>query len=255
MKAVILSGGYGTRLMEETEARPKPMVEIGGRPILWHIMKIYAAHGINDFVIPLGYKSEMIKRYFIEYDQNSSDIEVDLSEGTIRTLRKNGDCWKITLVDTGLDTMTGGRLLRLKDYLKNEDFCLTYGDGVTDLNIADSIRFHYSHGKIGTVTAISPVGRFGSLEIQDGQVQEFHEKPEGLGYVNGGFFVLSPGVFKYLENDETVFERLPLESLARDRELMAIPHDGFWYSMDTLRDKRHLDHLWSTGQAPWRVWN
>ncbi|NHO33539.1 glucose-1-phosphate cytidylyltransferase [Acetobacter fallax] len=254
MKAVILSGGYGTRLMEETEARPKPMVEIGGKPILWHIMKIYANYGINDFVIPLGYKADMIKRYFVEYYTNSSDIEVDLSSNTVTTLRKNTDQWKVTLVDTGIDTMTGGRLLRLKDHLRDGDFCLTYGDGVTDLNIADTIRFHQSHGKISTVTAVSPPARFGSLDIRDGKVMEFHEKPEGKGLVNGGFFVLSPGVFDYLEDDTTVFERGPLEKLAEDKELMAIAHEGFWYSMDTLRDKRHLDQLWTAGQAPWKVW-
>lgn len=254
MKAVILSGGYGTRLMEETEARPKPMVEVGGQPILWHIMKIYAHHGINDFVIPLGYKANMIKRFFIDYYENSSDIEIDLASNTVTTLKKNSDEWKVTLVDTGLDTMTGGRLLRLKKYLSDGNFCLTYGDGVTDLDITESIRFHNSHGKIGTVTAVNPPARFGSLDIQDGKVSKFHEKPEGKGLVNGGFFVLSPKVFDYLEGDDTIFERGPLEKLSASDELMAISHPGFWYSMDTLRDKKHLDELWVTGKAPWKLW-
>lgn len=253
MKAVILSGGYGTRLMEETEARPKPMVEIGGRPILWHIMKIYASHGINEFVIPLGYKAEMIKRYFIDYYENTSDLQINLSDNSVRTLKRNGESWKITLVDTGLDTMTGGRLLRLKEHLQDDDFCMTYGDGVTDLDIAETIRFHKSHGRVATVTAVNPPARFGSLEIDNGRVVEFHEKPEGKGLVNGGFFVFTPDVFNYLEDDTTVFERGPLEKLAADSELMAVSHAGFWHSMDTLRDKRHLEELWTSGSAPWRT--
>ncbi|MBY4641606.1 glucose-1-phosphate cytidylyltransferase [Gluconacetobacter entanii] len=254
MKAVILSGGYGTRLMEETDSRPKPMVEIGGRPILWHIMKIYSHGGINDFVIPLGYKAEMIKQYFANYHLLSSDITVDMCNDSIVTLKRSAEPWRVTLVDTGLDTMTGGRLRRLQPYLQGEDFCMTYGDGVAEIDVRTTIDYHHSHGRIATVTAVKPPARFGTLEIVNGCVDAFREKPVEPGYVNGGFFVLSPSVFDYLEDDETVFERGPLERLANDGQLMALKHDGFWHSMDTLRDKRHLEHLWETRNAPWRMW-
>ncbi|MBO1325501.1 glucose-1-phosphate cytidylyltransferase [Acetobacter sp. TBRC 12305] len=254
MKAVILSGGYGTRLMEETQSRPKPMVEIGGRPILWHIMKIYSQSGINDFVIPLGYKAEMIKQYFANYHLLSADITVDLQNESISMLKRTAEPWRVTLVDTGLETMTGGRLKRLRPYLDDEPFCMTYGDGVAEIKVSNTVDFHKSHGRLATVTAVKPPARFGTLEIENGRVGAFREKPIEQDYVNGGFFVLSPGVFDYLEDDETVFERGPLERLAQDGELMALKHDAFWHSMDTLRDKRHLDELWATQQAPWRIW-
>ncbi|MFT8674715.1 MAG: glucose-1-phosphate cytidylyltransferase [Acetobacter sp.] len=254
MKAVILSGGYGTRLMEETQSRPKPMVEIGGRPILWHIMKIYSQSGINDFVIPLGYKAEMIKQYFANYHLLSADITVDFQSDSISMLKRTAEPWRVTLVDTGLETMTGGRLKRLRSYLDDEPFCMTYGDGVAEINVSNTVDYHKSHGRIATVTAVKPPARFGALEIENGRVGAFREKPIEQSYVNGGFFVLSPGVFDYLDDDETVFERGPLERLAQDGELMALKHDAFWHSMDTLRDKRHLDELWATQQAPWRMW-
>ena len=254
-KAVILAGGYGTRLMEETEARPKPMVEIGGRPILWHIMKIYAAHGITEFVLPLGYKADMIRRFFAEYHLQASDLTIDLSTNAMTLHRHAAEPWTVTLVDTGLDTMTGGRLARLRHYLGEEPFCMTYGDGVAALDIRAVTQFHGSHGRIATVTAVRPPSRFGSLEIENGAVRAFHEKPPGDGmWINGGFFVLSPGVFDLLEDDTTMFERGPLESLAAGSQLMAYPHEGFWYSMDTLRDKKHLEELWASGSAPWKVW-
>jgi glucose-1-phosphate cytidylyltransferase len=254
-KAVILAGGYGTRLMEETESRPKPMVEVGGRPILWHIMKIYAAHGITEFVIPLGYKGHMIKQYFADYHLHAADVTVDLGRGSVKLIKGNAEPWKVTLVETGLTTMTGGRLRRLTDYLDQDEFCLTYGDGVTDLDITQLLKFHATHGHIATVTAVHPPARFGSLDLVDGRVNQFLEKPpRNEMRVNGGFFVLSPAVFDYIEDDATVFERGPLERLARDGQLMSFPHDGFWYSMDTLRDKKHLEALWAEGAAPWKVW-
>jgi glucose-1-phosphate cytidylyltransferase len=254
-KAVILAGGFGTRLMEETESRPKPMVEIGGRPILWHIMKIYAGHGITDFVIPLGYKGHMIKQYFADYHLHAADVTVDLLQGEVTMLKRTAEPWKVTLVDTGLETMTGGRLLRLRDHLKDENFCMTYGDGVTDLDIRKLVNFHDEHGHIATVTAVRPPARFGSLQMRNGQVKRFLEKPPGDDlYVNGGFFVLSPRVFDYIQDDTTVFERGPLERLANDGELMSFIHDQFWHSMDTMRDKTHLEKLWSAGAAPWKTW-
>jgi glucose-1-phosphate cytidylyltransferase len=254
-KAVILAGGFGTRLMEETDSRPKPMVEIGGRPILWHIMKIYAGHGITDFVIPLGYKGHMIKQYFADYHLHAADVTVDLLQGEVTMLKRTAEPWKVTLVDTGLETMTGGRLLRLRDHLKDENFCMTYGDGVTDLDIRKLVNFHDEHGHIATVTAVRPPARFGSLQMRNGQVKRFLEKPPGDDlYVNGGFFVLSPRVFDYIQDDTTVFERGPLERLANDGELMSFIHDQFWHSMDTMRDKTHLEKLWSAGAAPWKTW-
>lgn len=254
-KAVILAGGYGTRLMEETETRPKPMVEVGGKPILWHIMKIYSAYGINEFVIPLGYKGYLIKEYFAEYHLHTSDVMIDIAYNSVTMLKRTAEPWKVTLVDTGLETMTGGRLRRLREYIGDEPFCLTYGDGVAALDIRALIDFHNEHGRLATITAVRPPSRFGSLEIQDGLVSRFHEKPpEGEIWINGGFFVLSPKVLNYIDGDAAVFERGPLERLAQDRELMAHPHAGFWHSMDTLRDKRHLEELWASGAAPWKVW-
>ncbi|WP_376093926.1 glucose-1-phosphate cytidylyltransferase [Roseomonas sp. CCTCC AB2023176] len=254
-RAVILAGGYGTRLMEETEARPKPMVEIGGRPILWHIMKIYAANGITEFVLPLGYKQHMIKAYFADYYLHAADITVDLASNAVTVHRGTAESWKVTLVDTGLETMTGGRIARLREYLGEEPFCMTYGDGVAALDVAALADFHLSHGRIATVTAVRPPSRFGSLEVENGVVRAFLEKPPGDRlWINGGFFVLSPKVFDYIGGDSTVFEREPLERLARDGELMAHPHEGFWYSMDTLRDRRHLEDLWASDQPPWKIW-
>lgn len=254
-KAVILAGGYGTRLMEETGTRPKPMVEIGGKPILWHIMKIYAAHGVTEFVVPLGYKGHMIKQYFFEYHLHAADVTIDLATNALTMHKHASEPWTVTLVDTGLDTMTGGRLARLREHIGDEPFYLTYGDGVAALDLKSLTDFHLSHGRIATVTAVQPPSRFGSLEIDNGQVTLFHEKPpSGEVWINGGFFVLSPRVFDYIDGDATVFEREPLERLARDRELMAYRHQGFWHSMDTLRDKNHLEGLWASQQAPWRVW-
>jgi glucose-1-phosphate cytidylyltransferase len=241
--------------MEETESRPKPMVEIGGKPILWHIMKIYATYGVNEFVLPLGYKGHMIKRYFAEYHLHAADVTIDLSTNHITMHKHDAEPWKVTLVDTGLETMTGGRIARVRKHLNDEPFYLTYGDGVAALDIRSVTDFHESHGRVATVTAVRPPSRFGSLEIENGQVTTFHEKPPGGEiWINGGFFVLSPGVFDYIGSDDTVFEREPLESLARQRELMAYQHEGFWYSMDTLREKRYLEELWASGNAPWKIW-
>ncbi len=254
-KAVILAGGFGTRLMEETESRPKPMVEIGGRPILWHIMKIYAAFGINEFVIPLGYKGQLIKQYFAEYHLLASDITIDLADDAVVMHRRTAEPWKVTLVDTGLETMTGGRLRRLRDHLPDaEPFCLTYGDGVAALDLRALAAFHGEHGRMATVTAVRPPSRFGALEIEDGQVRRFREKPIGDIWINGGFFILSPKVLDLIDGDDTVFEAKPLERLASLGELMAHKHEGFWQSMDTLRDKRQLEELWAKGQAPWKIW-
>lgn len=256
MKAVILAGGLGTRLSEETLVRPKPMVEIGGYPILWHIMKIYSHYGINDFVICLGYRGYMIKEYFANYARHMSDITVNLRDGSVEVHRNDSEPWSISLIDTGESTMTGGRLRRVLPYVKDDLFCLTYGDGVADVNIAQSIAFHRQHGHIATVTATYPPKRFGHLEIVDGQVQNFKEKPDGEGgFINGGFFVLSPEVERYLSADDSlVWERQPLESLSRDRQLHAYEHTGFWQPMDTLRDKVYLEELWASGKAPWKVW-
>lgn len=255
MKAVILAGGYGTRLMEETGARPKPMVEIGGRPILWHIMKIYAASGITEFVVPLGYKGYMIKQYFAEYHLHAADVTIDLASNSVTMLKRTAEPWTVTLVDTGLDTMTGGRLLRLREHLGDEPFAMTYGDGVAAIDIRKTAEFHASHGRIATVTAVRPPSRFGSLLIENGAVREFLEKPPGDGmWINGGFFVVSPAIFDTIAGDDTVFEREPLESLAHAGELMAHQHEGFWYSMDTMRDKNHLEGLWANGDAPWKLW-
>jgi glucose-1-phosphate cytidylyltransferase len=251
-KAVILAGGYGTRLMEETEARPKPMVEIGGRPILWHIMKIYASSGIDEFVIPLGYRGYMIKEFFANYRLHASDVTFDFKRGEMATHAGRAEDWKVTLVDTGLGTMTGGRLKRLRDHVGDAPFCMTYGDGVTLLDIQKVIAFHHAHGRLATVTAVHPPSRFGTLEMTGDRVAAFREKPPGGdNWINGGFFVLSPAVLDYIAGDATVFEKEPMERLAEDGELMAYRHEGFWFSMDTLRDKKQLEEMWASGAPPW----
>lgn len=256
MKAVILAGGLGTRLSEETHLRPKPMVEIGGRPILWHVMKIYAAHGINDFIICAGYKGYMIKEYFANYSLHESDVTFDLTKDQMTVHRRKGEPWKVTIIDTGEHTMTGGRLKRVKDYIGDETFCLTYGDGVGDVAIDKLIEFHRTHGGEATVTAVRPPGRFGSLDMgENGVVKSFIEKPEGDGsWINGGFFVLEPSVIDLIADDRTIWEKGPLEALALSRQLFAYQHGGFWIPMDTLRDKAQLEGLWSAGNAPWKTW-
>ena len=256
MKAVILAGGLGTRISEETSLRPKPMVEIGGKPVLWHILKMYSHHGINDFVICCGYKGYVIKEYFANYFLHMSDVTFDMRQNRMEVHQKRAEPWSVTLVDTGEDSMTGGRLLRVAGYVRNEEaFCFTYGDGVSDLDITATIEFHRSHGKAATVTAPFPPGRFGALEIMANQVSSFKEKPRGDGArINGGFFVLSPKVLGYLQGDNDIWEQEPLSRLAADGELMAYPHDGFWQPMDTLRDKHLLEDLWATGRAPWKTW-
>ena len=256
MKAVILAGGLGTRFAEETSLRPKPMIEIGGRPILWHILKIYAAHGVNDFVICCGYKGYVIKEYFANYFLHMSDVTFDMRGNEMIVHERRAEPWKVTLVDTGDESMTGGRLKRVADYVKDEEFFFfTYGDGVGDIDITKSIEFHKSHGKLATMTATYPPGRFGALEIEDGRITHFLEKPKGDGgMINGGYFVMSPKVIDYFAEDATIWEQEPLRNLAMDGELMAYEHHGFWQPMDTLRDKQHLEELWSSGKAPWRVW-
>ena len=256
MKVVILAGGLGTRLAEETAVLPKPMVEIGNRPILWHIMKIYAEQGFDEFVVALGYRGEIIKRYFFEFQALNGSLTIDLSTRQISSHDPPSGKWKIHLIETGLDTSTGGRLLRLKPLLKNEPFMLTYGDGVADIDLEQLLKFHHSHGKLATVTAVRPPARFGGLSFdQDGHVKNFVEKPQiGEGWINGGFLVFEPGVFNYLKNDHSSLESDALEGLANNGQLLAYQHDQFWQCMDTLRDKRQLDHLWENGQAPWRRW-
>lgn len=257
MKSVILAGGLGTRLSEETSLRPKPMVEVGGKPILWHIMKMYSYHGVNEFIICCGYKGYLIKEYFANYFLHTSDVTFDMQSNEMHVHQKRAEPWKVTLVDTGDSSMTGGRLRRVADYVKDEEaFCFTYGDGVSDVDIAATIEFHRKHGKAATLTAAYPPGRFGALEIDKGQVKSFKEKPKGDGaMINGGFFVLSPKVLGYLESDSTVWEQEPLMNLANDGELMAFSHNGFWQPMDTLFDKNNLEKLWVTGQAPWKKWD
>lgn len=256
MKAVILAGGLGTRLSEETVSKPKPMVEIGGKPILWHIMKTYSHYGINDFIICCGYKGYVIKEYFANYFLHQSDVTFDMVNNQMEVHQKRAEPWKVTLIDTGDNSMTGGRLKRVAPYLKNEDcFCFTYGDGVADINIADLINFHKSHGKEATLSATYPPGRFGALDIVDNQIRQFQEKPKGDGaLINGGFFVLSPKVIGRITDDNTIWEQEPLKGLASDGELMAFKHEGFWQPMDTLRDKKLLEELWDSGKAPWKVW-
>jgi glucose-1-phosphate cytidylyltransferase len=256
MKAVILAGGLGTRLSEETATKPKPMVEIGGRPILWHIMKLYAHHGVNDFIICCGYKGYVIKEYFANYFLHMSDVTFDMAANQMTVHDQRAENWRVTLVDTGDESMTGGRLRRVAPYLKDEEaFCFTYGDGVGNIDITAEIAFHKSHGKAATVATTYPPGRFGALEIVDRQVRSFKEKPKGDGaMINGGFFILSPRVIDYIEGDATSWEEEPLTNIAADGELMAFEHHGFWQPMDTLRDKQKLESLWAEGKAPWRVW-
>lgn len=256
MKAVILAGGLGTRIAEESDTKPKPMVEVGGRPLLWHIMKIYAHHGVKDFVICLGYKGYVIKEFFVNYYRHMSDMRIDLRNGDTQILDSQAEDWRITLVDTGASTQTGGRLKRAAKYLDNETFCLTYGDGLSDVDIGAEIAFHREHGKLATVLAVQPPGRFGVLNIDGAhQVTSFEEKPsDEIGWINGGFFILEPGAIDYVADDTTSFERAPLMNLARDGQLKAWQHHGFWQPCDTLRDKRELEQLWTAHQAPWYVW-
>jgi len=255
MKAVILAGGLGTRISEETSSKPKPLIEIGEMPILWHIMKIYSSHGINDFIICCGYKGYMIKEYFANYSLHMSDVTFDMKNNSMEVHHKLVEPWKVTLVDTGLDTSTGGRLSRIKKYVDDDTFCFTYGDGVADINISDLIKFHKNKKKIATVTAVQPPGRFGTLEIENDDVSKFIEKPVGDGnWISGGFFVLEPNVFDYIEGDSTIWEREPLEKLSRQRSLSVYKHKGFWQSVDTLRDKNYLEELWASGKADWKIW-
>jgi len=254
-KAVILAGGLGTRISEETSLRPKPMIEIGGRPIIWHIMKIYSHYGINEFIICAGYLGYMIKEYFSNYAMHMSDVTFDMTTGQAIVHRAYAEPWKITVIDTGAETMTGGRLRRVREHIGNAPFCMTYGDGLADIDIGALITFHLAHGAEATVTRVLPPGRFGALELENSLVTGFQEKPMGDGgWINGGFFVLSPTVIGRVEDDATIWEREPLEGLARDRQLHAYPHKGFWQPMDTLRDKRQLEELWNKGQAPWKLW-
>jgi len=256
MKAVILAGGLGTRISEETHLRPKPMIEIGGKPILWHIMKLYSAHGVNEFVICCGYKGYYIKEYFANYFLHMSDVTFDMANNRMEVHERHAEPWKVTLVDTGDDTMTGGRLKRVARYVQDDEaFCLTYGDGVSDVDISGQIAFHRQHGKAATVTAVQPPGRYGALQIDGARVAGFMEKPRGDGgLINGGFFVLSPRCLALIEGDETSWEGQPLVDLADQGELMAFEHQGFWQPMDTLRDKNQLEDLWNSGKAPWKIW-
>lgn len=258
MKVVILAGGFGTRISEESHLKPKPMIEIGERPILWHIMKIYSSYGFNDFVICLGYKGYCIKEYFAQYFLHESDITFDFRISNQQIVHNHcAEPWRVTLVNTGLETMTGGRVKRIQEYVGNEPFMLTYGDGVSNVNIKDLIEFHNSHGKIATVTSTQPGGRFGALDLSEtDQVLGFQEKPKGDGYwINAGYFVLQPEVFDYIEGDSTILEREPLENLSRDGQLVAYKHNSFWQPMDTIRDKNYLEELWQSGKAPWKVWD
>jgi glucose-1-phosphate cytidylyltransferase len=255
MKVVILAGGLGTRITEESSVRPKPMIEIGGRPILWHIMKIYSFHGMNDFVVCCGYRGYVIKEYFANYFLHMSDVTFDMQRNSLEVHRAKAEPWRVTLVDTGDDSMTGGRLKRVREYVGSEEFCFTYGDGVSDVDVAELVRFHHDSGRAATLTAVQPPGRFGALDLDGTRITGFQEKPVGDGgWINGGFFVLSPAVFDYIDGDSTSWEAAPLQRLAADGKLSAFKHRGFWHAMDTLRDKNHLEHLWASGKAPWKVW-
>jgi glucose-1-phosphate cytidylyltransferase len=254
MKAVILAGGLGTRISEESHLKPKPMIEIGGKPILWHILKIYSCHGIHEFVICLGYKGYVIKEYFANYFLHMSDVTFDMAHNRMEVHQRKAEPWRVTIVDTGDDTMTGGRLKRVRDYIGDETFCFTYGDGVSDVDISEAISFHRNHNKLATVTAIQPPGRYGALNIDHDAVCNFQEKPAGDGsWINGGFFVLQPEVLDYIEGDNTSWEQRPLQQLAAEGQLMAYEHHGFWQAMDTLRDKNRLEELWDTN-PPWKIW-
>ena len=255
MKAVILAGGLGTRISEETTVRPKPMIEIGGMPVLWHILKTYSHHGINDFIICLGYKGYMIKEYFANYFLHMSDVTFDMRSNQLEVHEKHAEPWRVTLVDTGNQTQTGGRLKRVRPYLDNETFFFTYGDGVADIDIGAELVFHRGKGALATMCAVQPPGRFGAIDIEDHRITRFEEKPVGDGsWINGGYFVLEPGVFDYIDGNDTIWERTPLERLAKDGQLSAYPHRGFWQPMDTLRDRTKLEELWHLGNAPWKVW-
>jgi len=256
MKAVILAGGLGTRLSEETTVKPKPMVEIGGKPILWHILKSYSAHGINEFVICCGYRGYVIKEFFANYFLHTSDVTFDLQYNSMQVHERHAEPWKVTLIDTGAETMTGGRLKRVRQHIQNDEaFCFTYGDGVADIDISASIAFHKAHGKLATMTAVQPPGRFGALDMDGDRIRSFKEKPQGDGnWVNGGYFVLSPKVIDLIDDDATIWEKAPLEKLAHDGQLHAYQHEGFWQPMDTLRDKILLEELWESGKAPWKRW-
>ncbi len=256
MKAVILAGGVGSRLSEETLVRPKPMVDIGGKPILWHIMKIYSAAGIDDFVVCLGYRGYMIKEYFANYSLHVSDVSFDLARNEMEVHQNSAEPWRVTLIDTGDETQTGGRLKRALPYVDGAEFCFTYGDGVCDLDVRALLEFHHGQGTIATVTAVQPPGRYGALELRGKKISGFQEKPHGdEGWINGGFFVLSPRVGDYIDGDDTVWEREPMERLAKEGELASYKHEGFWYAMDTLRDKNQLEALWRAGRAPWDTWS
>lgn len=255
MKCVILAGGFGTRFSEETDNKPKPMIEVGGMPILWHIMKIYESHNVTDFIICLGYKGYIIKEYFSNYFLHRSDVTIDLKNNKLSVHRKDAEPWKITLVDTGIDSMTGGRLLNVKKYLsKTESFCFTYGDGLSDINISDEISFHNSHGKIATVCAVQPQNRYGVLSIKGTAVEGFQEKPSDGGWINGGFFILKYDAIDLIKNDQTIWEKEPLNKLAQMNELQAYHHKSFWHPMDTLRDQRYLNDLWKNNKSPWKTW-
>jgi glucose-1-phosphate cytidylyltransferase len=254
MKAVLLAGGLGTRISEESASRPKPMIEVGGKPILWHIMKMYSAHGINEFVVCCGYKGYVIKEYFANYFLHQSDVTIDMATNNIEVHHKKAEPWKITLVDTGEETQTGGRLKRVADYVYG-DFCMTYGDGVGSVDLTGLLKFHASHGKLATMTAVQPPGRFGALQLNGNKIESFVEKPQGDGgWINGGFFVLNPKVLEQISSDNTLWEQEPLRNLAKQGELQAFFHSGFWQPMDTLRDKTHLESLWASGKAPWKMW-
>ena len=255
MKAVILAGGFGTRISEETQFKPKPMIEIGGMPLLWHIMKGYSTYNINDFVICCGYKGYMIKEYFANYFLHMSDVTFDIKNNKMNVHKKFGESWNVTLVDTGIDTQTGGRLKKIEEYLDDETFCFTYGDGISDIQIDQLVRFHNDNKTIATVTAVQPSARFGALSIRENKVISFKEKPPGDGnWINGGYFVLEPSVFDYLGDNSTVWEEEPVENLTRDGQLSTYKHSGFWQPLDTLRDKNKLEKLWSNGNAPWKIW-
>ncbi|MBS3926369.1 MAG: glucose-1-phosphate cytidylyltransferase [Nitrosarchaeum sp.] len=255
MKAVILAGGFGTRISEETHLKPKPMIEIGGKPILWHVMKIYSSYGINDFIICCGYKGYMIKEYFANYFLHMSDVTFHLSDNKMEVHHKHVEPWTVTLADTGLETMTGGRLKKVKEYVEDDAFCLTYGDGVADVNISELINFHKQKNTFATITAVQPPGRWGNLEIHDNKISQFKEKPTGDGnWINGGFFIFEPAIFEFLQNDFTILEQEPLQQLTKKNQLSAFKHTGFWQPLDTLRDKNMLEELWRQNKAPWKIW-